>query len=219
MSSSKSKGTTTRSCRGRGSRGRGNRRYALRGSVRETSSSWCGTAPRAKPIGISIVVSFSRCSRQGSRSGGFEARDLGRIEPRYSRGTHTPFSGWPTNSAAKVVGGIGGQWTASVGHFPPAPNLATHVPWHRSQDTLRDPNPLRDHEPDVATQRTKPKNSRAGRRLACVHLLTGRGEQELITRELRHEKRLRKFLDEGRAPWRKESDAKGKSQEKGKQGK
>ena len=34
-------------------------------------------------------------------------------------------------------------------------------------------------------------------------LLTGRDEQELITRELRHEMRLRKFLDEGRAPWRK----------------
>ena len=47
-------------------------------------------------------------------------------------------------------------------------------------------------------------------------LLTGRDEQELITRELRHEMRLRKFLDEGRAPWRKGSDAKGKGQEKGK---
>ena len=44
-------------------------------------------------------------------------------------------------------------------------------------------------------------------------LLTGRDEQE--PRELRHE-RLRKFLDEGRAPWRKGSDAKGKGQEKGK---
>ena len=31
-------------------------------------------------------------------------------------------------------------------------------------------------------------------------LLTGRDEQELITRELRHEMRLRQFLDEGRAP-------------------
>ena len=47
-------------------------------------------------------------------------------------------------------------------------------------------------------------------------LLTGRDEQELITRELRHEMRLRTFLDEGRAPWRKGSDAKGKGQEKGK---
>ena len=47
-------------------------------------------------------------------------------------------------------------------------------------------------------------------------LLTERDEQELITRELRHEMRLRKFLDEGCAPWRKGSDAMDKGQEKGK---
>ena len=43
-------------------------------------------------------------------------------------------------------------------------------------------------------------------------LFAGRDEQELI-KELRHEMRLRKFLDEGRAPWRKGSDAKGKGQQ------
>ena len=47
-------------------------------------------------------------------------------------------------------------------------------------------------------------------------LRTGRDDQELVAREIRHDLRSRKFLDEGRGPWRKGSEAKGKIQEKGK---
>ena len=103
-----------------------------------------------------------------------------------------------------------------------APNPVTHV---RARD------PLRGHGPaDGRSDRSVTKPSKWPRRTeigsACVSfwsfcptakgLLIVRDELELINGELRHEMPLIKFLDEGRAPWRKCSHAKGKGQEKGK---
>ena len=75
-----------------------------------------------------------------------ETCDLGRIEPRHPRGTRPSTDGRPTqqgrSSAGLEAGGL-----PSGGHLAPAPNLATHVPWPRSQEPSRAQNPLRDHGP------------------------------------------------------------------------
>ena len=179
-----------------------------------------------KPTALSAVQRQKR-SRSGSRSSsvfrGARSKDHDPAARAFSR--HTPFNGWPTDSARKVVGGIGGQWTAL--RWPPRtctkscnPCTLASVP-----ETFVSSRPSR--AADVATQRHKAMEMAIqdgdGKRASHLELLpdakrllTGRDEQELITRELRHEMRLRKFLDEGRAPWRKRSDAKGKGQEKGK---
>ena len=212
------KGTaTTRSCQGRGSRGRGNRSYASRGSVRETSSSGCGTAPKAKPVGISVVVSFSRCSRQGSRSSGLEACDLGRIEPRHSRGTHHSAGGRPTQPRRSSAGlEAGGPPFGATSHLhqilqPMYSGLGARK--LRELETLSE---IMDQlaagqfgrAADVATQRYKAiemamqdgvwkRTSHLELLPDAQRLLTGRDEQELITRAERISGRRPCSLAEG----------------------
>ena len=78
---------------------------------------------------------------------------------------------------------------------------------------------------DVATQRHKAieiaMQDGDGKRASHLELwpdakrlLTGERRTRAHHQELRHEIRLRKFLDEGRAPWRKGSDAKGKAKKR-----
>ena len=109
-----------------------------------------------KPPALGAVQRQKR-SRSGSRSSSVfrgargkdydpvasEACDLDRIEPRHSRGTPLA-DGRPSqprrSSAGLVAGGL-----PFGGHLALAPNLATHVPWPRSQEPSRARDPLRDH--------------------------------------------------------------------------
>ena len=204
-----------------------NRRYIHGAVVRETSSSGSRTAPKAQPVGHSVVVSFSRCSRQRSRSSGLEASGLCGIEPKYSRDTHPSAGGRQTqprrSSTELEAGGL-----PSGDHLPPAPNPATRVPCPSLRPSKVIDQPAADRSSsDVATQRYKAIEMPCGTEIGkCAshlellpdakRLLTGGDEQEFISRELRHEVRLRKFLDEGHAPRWKGSDSMGKGEEKGK---
>ena len=60
----------------------------------------------------------------------------GRIELRHSRGTHLSTDGRPTQPG-RLSAGLEASGLPSGGHLAPAPYLATHVPWPRSQEPSR----------------------------------------------------------------------------------
>ena len=106
----------------------------------------CGATPKAKRVGILgrrqfFAVLAARITIQWPRS----LRSGQNRTQAFSR--QTPFNGWPTNSAGKVVGGIGGRWTAL--RWPPRtctkscnPCALASVP-----GTSRARDPLRGHGP------------------------------------------------------------------------
>ena len=94
-----------------------------------------------KPPALGAVKRQKR-SRSGSRSSSvFRGARGNDHDPAASKlavwaesnPAHTSFSGWPTNSAAKIVDGIGGRWTA-LRWEPPSCTKSCNPPCPRSQE-------------------------------------------------------------------------------------
>ena len=120
--------------------------------------------------------------------------------------------------STKVVGGIGGRWTALP--RPPRtctkscnPKTLVSVPGTFASSRLSPRSWTSWRRVNSVEQRMSPRSVSKPQRWPCRRRL-----EACITRELRHDMRLRKFLGEGRAPGGRacKGQEKGKHSDKGK---